>query len=100
MGGVSGRGFLCATLIDRQIFSGLPSDRVLGTATYDVSNWPSDVRRLTFTFNLSQQETIASGHRLVLALNVRSESAQDLAFLYDHSTYPSLLEVETTTPLP
>ena len=32
-----------------------PGDR----ATYDVSNWPSDVRRLTFTFNLSQQETIA-----------------------------------------
>ena len=99
VGGVSGRGFLCATLIDRQIFSGLPSDRVLGTATYDVSNWPSDVRRLTFTFNLSQQETIASGHRLVLALNVRSESARTWRFLYDHSTYPSLLEVETTTPL-
>jgi hypothetical protein len=36
----------------------------------------------------------------VLAMNVRSESDQDLAFLYDHSTYPSLLEVETTTPLP
>ncbi len=100
VGGVSGRGFLCATLLERQIFSGLPSDRVLGTATYDVSNWPSDVRRLTFTFNLSQQETIASGRRLVMALNVRSESAQDLAFLFDHSTYPSLLEVETTTPLP
>jgi hypothetical protein len=99
VGGVSGRGFLCATLIERQIFSGLPSDRVLGTATYDVNNWPSDVRRLTFTFNLSQQETIASGRRLVLAINVRNESAQDLAFVYDHSTYPSLLEVETTTPL-
>jgi hypothetical protein len=100
VGGVSGRGYLCATLLDRQIFSGLPSDRTLGTATYDVSNWPSDVRRLTFTFNLSQSETIAAGHRLVMAINVRSESGQDLALLYDHSTYPSLLEVETTTPLP
>ena len=35
----------------------------------------------------------------MLVLHLRAESAQDLAFLYDHSTYPSLLEVETTTPI-
>jgi prepilin-type N-terminal cleavage/methylation domain-containing protein len=99
VGGVSGRGVVCATLLDRQVFSGLPSDRVLGSTTYDLSAWPSDIRRLTFTFSLPQQEDVAAGHRLVLALHVRGESDQDLVLLYDHVSYSSLLEVETTTPI-
>ena len=34
-----------------------------------------------------------------LVLHLRSESAQDIALLYDHPSYQSLLEVETTTPI-
>ena len=36
---------------------------------------------------------------LVLVLHLRAESAQDIALLYDHPSYQSLLEVETTTPI-
>ena len=57
------------------------------------------MRRVTFTFNLSQADVVEAGHRLVLALHLREESAHDVAFLYDHPLYPSLLEVATPTPL-
>ena len=39
------------------------------------------------------------GQRLVLVLHLRGESTHDIALLYDHPSYQSLLEVETTTPI-
>ena len=98
MGGAAGRGFICAPLIDRRIVGGVPTDTVLGSANYDLAAWPTDVRRVSFSFTVPDA-TIPANHRLVLALNVRSESANDLVFLYDHPLYPSFLEVATTTPL-
>ena len=99
LGGVSASGRLCATLIDRTAEAGIPSDRVIGEATYDLALWPRSVRRVTFTFHLPQAEDLPSGHRLMLALHARQESTGDLLFVYDHPLYPSLLEVATTTPL-
>ena len=99
VGGVEAAGRLCATVIDRHTTSGVPTDRVLGTGIYDLSSWPTDVRRITFSFNLSQEETVPSGDRLVLALHLRGESGADVSVLYDHPLFPSLLEVATTTPL-
>jgi hypothetical protein len=57
------------------------------------------VRRITFSFNLSQEQTVPAGDRLVLALHLRGESGADISILYDHPLYPSLLEAATTTPL-
>ena len=94
-----GAGFLCATLIDRTESGGLASDTTIGSATFDVANWPTTARRLSFTFTSRRRSTSPSDHRLVLALHVRGESANDLAILYDHPDYQSLLEVETSTPL-
>jgi prepilin-type N-terminal cleavage/methylation domain-containing protein len=98
VGGTAARGVVCATLIDRSVSSGIPTDTVLGSTTYDLSSWPTDVRRISFSFDVNTA-TIAAGHRLLLALNVRSESTSDLVFLYDHPLYASFLEVATTTPL-
>jgi prepilin-type N-terminal cleavage/methylation domain-containing protein len=97
MGGASGRGFVCATLIDRTQTSGVPTDTTIGSGTYDLSSWPTTARRLTFSFSVTTTD-IPIGHRLVLVLGVRSESANDLVFLYDHPLYPSFLEVATKTP--
>jgi prepilin-type N-terminal cleavage/methylation domain-containing protein len=99
VGGMSSAGRLCATLVDRVTEGGMPSDRVIGTVTYDLASWPRDARRVTFTFSLPQSEDIATGHRLMLVLHARAESTHDLLLLYDHPLYPSLLEVATTTPL-
>jgi len=99
LGGATGTGKLCATLIDRQVTAGVPTDRVLGTGIYDLSTWPTTIRRLTFSFNLPQAEDVQQDHRLVLALQLRGESDNDVALVYDHPLYASLLEVATTTPL-
>jgi hypothetical protein len=99
VGGASAAGRLCLSLIDRQVVDGVPSDRVLGTGVYDLPTWPTDVRRITFSFQLAQEEIVPAGHRLVMALHLRGESGADVSFLYDHPLYPSLLEVATSTPL-
>jgi hypothetical protein len=99
IGAATGNGAVCASLVDRQVANGEPLDRSLGSFFYELSSWPSSPRRLTFTFNLSQAEDVAAGHRLVLVLQARGESDNDLVFLYDHPLYPSLLEVSTSTPL-
>lgn len=95
----SGTGAVCASLVDRQISNGVPTDRLLGSEYYETSEWPSTPRRLTFTFDLPQAEDVAAGHRLVLVLQARGESDNDLVLLYDHPLYQSLLEVATTTAL-
>jgi prepilin-type N-terminal cleavage/methylation domain-containing protein len=97
--GLPGRGFLCATLVERAESGGVPSDTSIASTTYDLSNWPTTIRRLTFAFNISPQTDVDAGNRLVLVLHARSESENDLVLLYDHPLYPSLLEVETTTPV-
>jgi prepilin-type N-terminal cleavage/methylation domain-containing protein len=99
LGDVSGRGFLCATLVERHVKSGVPTDAVVASTSYDVPAWPASPRRLSFTFAVSPQVDIDTDNQLVLVLHLREESAQDVAILYDHPSYQSLLEVETTTPL-
>ena len=98
LGGVSGRGYVCATLLDRTVSNSVPVDTVVGSTGYDLASWPTDLRRLTFSFNVTSTD-IATGHRLVLVLNVRSESANDLVFRYDHPLYPSFVQLATATPL-
>jgi prepilin-type N-terminal cleavage/methylation domain-containing protein len=99
IGGVGGLGLVCASLVDRGGSGGVPEDRTLGSFVYDLANWPDTPRRLTFTFNLADEEDLAAGHRLELVLQARGESDNDLVLLYDHPLYPSLLEVATSTPL-
>ena len=71
IGGAAGRGVVCASLVDRQIVNGVRQDRALGSFVYDLASWPTSPRRLTFTFDLSQAQDIAAGHRLVLVLQAR-----------------------------
>lgn len=99
VGAVSGRGLMCATLIERRVSGQVPTDTVLGSTSYDVPAWPATPRRLSFTFAIPQPADIDAGRQLVLVLHLREESAQDVALLYDHPSYQSLLEVETTSPL-
>jgi hypothetical protein len=99
VGGAAGRGMVCATVIDRVTSNGVPTDTALGAITYDVASWPTTPRHLSFTFDLPHSATVGAGHRLVLALSVRGESANDLVLLYDHPVYQSFLQTATTTPL-
>jgi hypothetical protein len=95
----TGTGAICASLVDRQVSNGVPTDRLLGFEYYETSEWPSTPRRLTFTFDLPQEEDVAAGHRLMLVVQARGESDNDLVLIYDHPLYQSLLEIATTTPI-
>jgi len=98
VGGASGDGSMCATLVDRSLSGGVPVDVNLGSFVYTLDSWPTSVRRISFTLNVSPA-SIAAGHRLVLTLGVRATSDNDLYFVYDHPFYPSFVEVATPTPL-
>jgi prepilin-type N-terminal cleavage/methylation domain-containing protein len=95
----SGTGAVCASLVDRQVVGGVVTDRPLGSEYYETSEWPNTPRRLTFTFDLPQTQDVPAGHRLMVVLQARGESDNDLVFIYDHPLYQSLLEVATSTPL-
>jgi hypothetical protein len=99
LGGLQGSGKVCVTLIERSESGGIASDNVIDTKTHDVTSWPTAARRLAFTTILPSAWTVPANRRLVLVVHVRSESAHDLAFLYDHPSYQSLLEAETSSPL-
>jgi prepilin-type N-terminal cleavage/methylation domain-containing protein len=98
LGGVSGKGVVCAALFDRYLVSGYPVDRLLGSTTYTLNSWPTSVKRLNFSFSLLDDTDVLAGHRLVLVLAVKSDSTSDLNFVYDHPTYPSMVEIATDTP--
>jgi prepilin-type N-terminal cleavage/methylation domain-containing protein len=99
VGGVSGAGVICTTLVDRAVVGGQPTDVSLGSFTYTLNTWPTTVRRISFTVNLAAPANIAPGHRLVLVLGVKGTSDNDLSFVFDHPLYPSFLELATPTPL-
>jgi hypothetical protein len=99
LGGASGAGVICATLLDRVVSAGVPTDTSLGSYTYSLSPWPTTPRRVSFTFKLASSVDIPANHRLVLVLGVKGSSDNDLYFVYDHPTYASFLQVATSTPL-
>jgi hypothetical protein len=99
VGGAAGGGKLCATVVDRDTVDGVPADRILGSTVYYLASWPQTVRRVTFSFRLAQEEDLFPGHRLMVVMHLRGESDNDIAFLYDHPLYPSMVEVATGTPL-
>jgi hypothetical protein len=99
LGGVAGKGVVCAALYDRSFYNGYPLDRVLGSTTYTLNTWPATVKRLNFTFSLLDDTDVAAGHRLVLILAVKSDSTSDLNIVYDHPSYPSMVEIATDTPV-
>ncbi len=63
--------------------------------------WRNEWHELRKTLKFNGPVTVAAGDRLGLALSVeRTGTAEDaLGILYDHPTYRSRIEVETTTPL-
>jgi hypothetical protein len=98
LGGVAGKGVVCAALLDRYVVSGYPVDRLLGSTSYTLNTWPTTVKRLSFSFSLLDDTDVVAGHRLVFVLGVKSDSTSDLNFVYDHPTYPSMVEIATDTP--
>jgi type II secretory pathway pseudopilin PulG len=63
-------------------------------------NWPTSFGGTATRFNMNVgAQTVATGQRLGIAISVnRDVTPASLEFMYDHSGYPTRLEVETSTP--
>ncbi|HWC49881.1 MAG TPA: type II secretion system protein [Solirubrobacterales bacterium] len=103
-------GKICVYLYKRHEEGTLPKDTPLtntngGTPYWTWSpagNWPQEWTkvRLTMNFN-SAPYTIPAGDRLLVAVSLEAAStvANGVSFMYDHPTYLTRLEVETSTPI-
>jgi type II secretory pathway pseudopilin PulG len=89
-------GRLCLTLRRMDASGGLSPIRTVASAT---QTWPSSTNPTlrTFTFHHGAF-SIPAGERLVLTVSL-IDSTGDINIVYDHPTYPSVLTVETTTPI-
>lgn len=65
-------------------------------------NWPQEWTKVRLTMNFNGAPyTIPAGDRLGVALSIEAANtvANGLSFMYDHPTYLTRLEVETSTPI-
>lgn len=98
VGGQSGMGKACVWLYDRNMVGGQPQDTQIASSSYTLTNWPGEPANLSFTFSHSAY-TLLPGHMLRFALATSSVSDTDLQFIYDHPSYPTFVQVRTTTPI-
>jgi hypothetical protein len=81
------------------------SDTILnpgGTAfTLYNGSWPQSWTAMTLPMNLGSPQTIPAGSRLGLTVGLAGGTVtpNPVEFMYDHPTYASRLEAQTTTPL-
>ena len=51
LGGASGQGVVCATLLSRHVSGSTTTDTSRGSYTYSLNSWPTTVRRISFSFH-------------------------------------------------
>jgi prepilin-type N-terminal cleavage/methylation domain-containing protein len=69
----------------------------LGVVAYTVAQWPTTPTPVSFSFDFLTGGTInlASGHRIGARLWVDAGAGTDIATLYDHPSYASVLQLNT-----
>jgi len=74
------------------------SSQLLGEVSYSLPDWPTAPETVSFPFRFLAAGTtqqIATNRRLGFRVTVDASSAADVAFLYDHPTFPANFQVET-----
>lgn len=69
----------------------------LGVVAYTVAQWPTTPTPVSFSFDFLTAGTInlAAGHRIGARLWVDAGAGTDIATLYDHPSYASVLQLNT-----
>ncbi|MCW2991914.1 MAG: hypothetical protein JWM73_2508 [Solirubrobacterales bacterium] len=69
----------------------------LGVVAYTVAQWPTTPTPVSFSFDFITGGTItlASGHRIGARLWVDATAGTDIAAMYDHPSYASVLQLNT-----
>jgi hypothetical protein len=104
-------GKICIWLFSRNRGNGSPAQILDGTVNAPTwtwqpqGNWPNDYGdpseppvALVTSFDIGSQQ-ITPNARLGLAISVTPSTQGALELMYDHPQFPSVLSVDTTTPL-
>lgn len=69
----------------------------LGVVAYSVAEWPTTPTPLSFSFDFVTGGTInvAAGHRLGVRLWLATTSQSDVALMYDHPSFTSVLQLNS-----
>jgi prepilin-type N-terminal cleavage/methylation domain-containing protein len=69
----------------------------LGVVSYTVAQWPTAPTPISFSFDFltGSTVTVASGHRLIVRLWLAATSGSDVAIMYDHPDYASVLQLNS-----
>lgn len=97
--GVTAGVTLCLGIYDVASITNLvatPPTR-LGVVAYTVAQWPTTPTPLSFSFDFLTGGTVnvAAGHRIGARLWIDPSSGADIAAIYDHATYPSVLQLNS-----
>lgn len=98
-GGVTAGVTVCLGIYDISSIDNLvatPGTR-LGVVAYTVADWPTQPTPLSFSFDFlaTGTTTVAKDHRIGARLWVDPSSATDIAAIYDHPSYASVLQLNS-----
>ena len=66
----------------------------LGRTSFSLGRWPDSPTRVAFPFTFrASNVTVPQGHRIGIRVWVSSASGADLAVIYDHASYPTMVEL-------
>lgn len=102
--GAAGSGVsLCVAFYDQPETFGPTAPTQIGRVTHTLEAWPSSPEAVSFTFDFrgsSGNVSLASGHRIGIRLWAASGSQQDVAAIYDHPSYASAVQLNSTAAAP
>jgi hypothetical protein len=98
-GGASAGVTLCLGIYDAAVITNListPPVRI-GVVAYTVAQWPTAPTPVSFSFDFLTGSTysVAAGHRIVARLWLAATSGADIAAIYDHPDYASVLQLNS-----
>jgi hypothetical protein len=65
----------------------------IGRASYSLASWPTQPTRVSFPFQFrTSNVSIPANHRLGVRIWASSASGADIAVIYDHPTYPTMVQ--------
>jgi type IV pilus assembly protein PilV len=99
VGGVTAGVTVCLGIYDIPAIDNLvatPGTR-LGVVAYTVADWPTQPTPLSFSFDFlsTGTTTVPQGHRIGVRLWADASSGADIAAIYDHPSYASVLQLNS-----
>lgn len=97
LNGATASATICLGLYDGTSLTNLSTTTPLGVLSYTLASWPTEPTPVSFTFDFVSGGTVTvpAGHRVLARLWVAPSSGADIALLYDHPDFSSMLQLSS-----